>query len=220
MKYRVIILFSICCAWFSLKAQITSVEAAGNYLYSGQWDRAIQTLNFNRFNFGTQPLLRFGFTVGTSYRFNKTSSPYGLSGRYGLVWSVNDFPGRSTVLQLHQLAIHYTYTWKPSDQQPLFICLSGGALSTLLLRKIESQYYVYDERVARAVGIGPELALRTYYTLRENSKFTWSPFLSCTYSPFLWSPQTEALINQTGGFTSNAFTMLTQVQLGVIFNIN
>jgi len=220
MKNRLVVLFYALCFCLPQKAQVTGIEVAGNYLYSGQWDRAMQTLNFSRFNFGTQPLLRFGFTVGTTYRFNKTSSPYGLSGRYGYVSSVNDFPGRSTILQLHQLALHYTYTWKPSDLKPFYIYLSGGVLSTLLLRKIESQYYVYDERLARATGIGPELALRAYYTLLENSKFNWSPFLICNYSPFLWSPNTESLINQTGGLTSNAYTMLTQVQLGVIFNFN
>lgn len=217
---RLLLFVSLIFGLPSIKAQIIGVDVAGNYLYSGQWDRAIQTLNFNRTAFGTQPLLRYGFSVGTQYRIKREASPFGFSLRYGMVSSVNNFPGRRTVLQLHQLAIHGQYTMKPIEGRSLYLCFSGGLLSTLLLKKIESQYYVYDDQLARAVGIGPELSARLYYTCLEKSKLKFSPFLALSFSPFLWSPKTEALINQTSGLTSNAYTLLTQVNGGFIIPFN
>ena len=213
MSMRKIILFIVLFKTCYLPAQQLAVEANGLYIYSGQWDRAIQTLNFSTPQFGIQPLLQFGAGIGASYYFKNLQQ--GLQLNYGLVQSVNEVPGRKTAFELHQLNLHYLYAPKLFKKETLHFVISGGFVSTMLLKRINSAYYTYDDQLAKAVGIGPDFAVQFKYTLGVGDAFKWQPFIRAGYSPFLWSPKSEAIINHTNGMSSNDYTMLLRAQVGI-----
>jgi hypothetical protein len=89
----------------------------------------------------------------------------------------------------------------------------------MLFRNVNDEPYEYDETRSKAFGIGSDICLKVGYYLKLKHKFYLSPFTSIGYTPYLYSPNSEALINQTKGLTSKNWTGILISQIGLTFHI-
>ena len=73
---RTLSLLSLLLLKFSfLIAQELKTDLSYNYLYSNEWDKAIQTYNFSRpFNTERQPLINHGLNASLSYIFESNKN--------------------------------------------------------------------------------------------------------------------------------------------------
>ena len=73
----------------------------------------------------------------------------------------------------------------------------------------------WDNLLAGRSGI----CLKTGYYLRLKNKICLSPFISIACTPYLYSPNSEAVINQTKGLTIKNWTGILTTQIGLTFQI-
>jgi hypothetical protein len=57
-----------------------------------------------------------------------------------------------------------------------------------------------------------------YYLKLKNNSYL-SPFLSIGYTPYLYSPNTERLINLSKGLASKNWTGILTTQIGMTFHV-
>jgi len=219
MRILITILFFL-FFWTQAKSQDFKASVAYKYLYSNQWDKAIQTYNFSRpFIVEKQPLLDHGTNFSISYIFNSSKSlKHGIDFSYSYFRSSSDNENLINVLNLHFLDIgyilHYKFNGKINSFYTDFIL---SATSSGMYRKINGEPFVFDETNAKALGIGGNLSVRMGYYLNLKRMCYVSPFLSLGYSPYFYSPNTEAIINQTKGLTSKNWTSILTSQIGLSF---
>lgn len=75
------------------------------------------------------------------------------------------------------------------------------------------------KKKARAFGIGGDISLKLGYKIKFNTQSIFSPFISLGYTPYLYSPNSETLINQTKGLASKNWTNILSTQIGLSFHI-
>jgi hypothetical protein len=68
---------------------------------------------------------------------------------------------------------------------------------------------------SKAFGIGGDLSVRTSYSFNIKNKIRLAPFFQIGYTPYLFSPKTEAVINQTSGLVAPNFTDVFSSQVGL-----
>ena len=90
-------------------AQEFKIDVSYNYLYSKQWDKAIQTYNFSRpFIAEKQPLLIHGLNSSLSYIFKSTKNlRHGINVSYSYFRSSAENENLENILKLHFLNLGY-----------------------------------------------------------------------------------------------------------------
>jgi hypothetical protein len=94
-----------------------------------------------------------------------------------------------------------------------------AATSSVIFRKVNGAPFVYDETKSKAFGIGGDVHLKFGYYFKLKNKIYLSPFISFAYTPYLYAPNHEAVINQTKGLVGNHWTGLLTTQIGLTFHI-
>ncbi len=205
----------------TLYSQQLQVGIGYNYLYSGQWDKCIQTYNFSRpFLVEQQPLLMHGFSSNASYLFkNSKKIKYGIEIVYTYTGSKATNQDFINKLNLHLIDLGYTMHYQnPEKLKHLTFDLTISAVGGLLKRKINTETFEYDEKKLRALGIGGRINLKVKYTISSNEKYSVAPFISVGYAPYYFNPKTEEVLNQTTELVSKNWTGILTSQVGVIFN--
>jgi hypothetical protein len=72
---------------------------------------------------------------------------------------------------------------------------------------------------SKAFGIGGDICLKAGYCLTLKNNYFLSPFISIGYIPYLYSPNSEAVINQTKELTSKNWTGILTTQIGLTFHL-
>ena len=117
---------------------------------------------------------------------------------------------------LHFLNVGYILRYESTEKcQGLTTDLILSATSSALFRNVNDESFIYDETRARAFGIGGDVSIKTSYSFNLKNKIRLSPFVQIGYTPYLYSPNTEAVINQTTGLTAPDFTGVFTSQIGV-----
>lgn len=206
----------------SLQAQEFKASVSYNSVNANQWDKAIQTYNFSRpFLEEKQPLLMHGLNASTSYIFTSSKKiKHGINLSYSYFKSSAENENLNNILNLHFInlgyILHFENTEKPYG---LYTDLIISALSSGLFRNVNGEPYTYDEKTAKAFGIGCDISIKAGYYLNLNNKSYLSPFVSVGYAPSLYSPNIEVVINQTKGLVSKSWTGIFTTQIGLTFHI-
>ncbi|MEI8052218.1 MAG: hypothetical protein WCH52_00595 [Bacteroidota bacterium] len=203
-------------------AQEFKMDVSYNYLYSNQWNKAIQTYNFSRpFIAEKQPLLIHGLNTSSSYIFKSTKNlKHGINVSYSYFRSSAENENFNNILNLHFINLGYILHYDNTEKwKGLYTDLIISAKSSWLFRTVNGKPFVYDETNSKAIGIGGDVCLKAGYYLKLKSKFYLSPFISIGYSPYLYSPNSEAVINQTKGLASKNWTGIFTTQVGLTFHI-
>lgn len=206
----------------SAPAQELKLDLSYKYIYSNQWDKIIQTYNFSRpFLTEKQPLLMSGLNTSLSYIFkNEKHFKHGINLSYSYFRSSAENGNFNNSLNLHFINLGYLLHYENSDKwKGVYSELIVSVTSSGLFRNLNGEPFEYDETKSKAFGIGGDINLKCGYNLKLKNNSYLSPFLSIGYTPYLYSPNTEAVINQTMGLTSKNWTDLLTTQIGLTFHI-
>ena len=204
------------------RAQEIKMDASYEYLYSGQWDKAIQTYNVSRpFQTEKQALLMNGLNTSISYVFeNEKHVKHGINVSYAYFQSSAENENFNNMLKLHFINLGYILHYENAEKSKgLYADLIISATSSGLFRHINGNPFEYDETTSRAFGIGGDICLKAGYYLTLKNNFYLSPFISIAYTPYLYSPNSEAVINQTKELTSKNWTGILTTQIGLTFHL-
>ncbi|MDH4472267.1 MAG: hypothetical protein QE487_06645 [Fluviicola sp.] len=209
-----------CSLCFGVVAQKVRVGASYTYLYAGQWDKAIQTYNFSRpFLTKPQPLLIHSAGVSGTYFFgddNEKMLKHGIRLSYNYARSTAENTNFTNILQLHLLTPGYVMHWKIGEKA-LYAEASVSVLTSGLFRQVNSEPVSDDDTPVRAFGIGGLIEAEFGYRKLFPAKNSIDPFVSVGYAPYLFSRNSEAVLNQTSGLTGRNWTGLLQLKVGVQF---
>jgi hypothetical protein len=220
---RKILLFSfLLFRCLSSSAQEFKLDASYAYLYSSQLDKSIQTYNFTRPELTEiQPLLTNGINASVSYIFrNDKPLKHGIniSSAYFQSWAENK--NFSNQLNLHVANLGYLLHYEnPEMCKGFYSDLIVSATSSLLYRFLNEELFVYDETLSKSFGIGGAVQLKLGYSFQWKNKCYLSPFLSVACSPYLFSPNNEAVINQTKGLVCRNWTEISTTQIGLTVHL-
>lgn len=192
------------------------------YIYPKQWDKIIQTYNFARPNLTEkQPLFKHGAQISFNYLLKSEKRiMHGINFSYSYFRSSAENENFNNTLNLHFLNLGYIIRYENDKKlKGLYTDLIISATSSVLFRNVNGEPFEYDEKTAKAFGIGGDLSIRTGYYLKLKNKIHLSPFILVGYTPFIYSPNCEAIINQTKGLVSNNWTGIVSTQIGLIFHV-
>jgi len=206
----------------AVQAQEVKVDLSYTYLYAKQWDQAIQTYNFSRpFLAEKQPLLVHGLTGSATYLF-RSDKPLnqGIYLSYAYCRSAAENKSFNTTLNLHFVNIGYVLHYAPTAKFNRFYSdLILAATSSILRRRTNENVLVDDGKKLKALGIGGDIRLKVGVIFPMKNKCHLSPFIAVGYTPYFYSPATEAVINQTKTLSSKKWTGILTAQVGVAFHL-
>lgn len=201
-----------------LHSQELKVDFSYKYMYAHQWDKAIQTYNFSRpFLAEKQPLLMHGLNGSATYLFpSEKQLSHGIHLSYTYCRSAAENENFNTTLNLHFVNIGYVLHLAPTEKfKGFYSDVILSATSSILHRRTNEVVLVDDETKLKALGIGGDLSLKVGYRLKLGTNSFLSPFLALGYTPYFYSPATEAVINQTKTLSSKNWTGILTAQVGV-----
>jgi len=142
------------------------------------------------------PKVQYGFELGYSY-FGSYAENDGF---------IND-------MQLHSVTPRFFTSTKITNRFISQIML--GLPSYGMFRQINSESVTNDGTPIRAFGIGLSIRPQLYYQFVLNDRISLCPTFGLEYCPIQYSPQGEALINQTKGLYTNNFNSFFGFDFGV-----
>ena len=194
------------------------MDVSYKQMYSSQWDRAIQTYNLSRpFLSEKQPLLTQGVNLAF-FHLTKTDKKFkhGVNLSYSFFRSTALNENLENTINLHFLQLGYMVCYENVAKSPGLYCdMIVSAISSGLFRKVNGELFQFDGITAKAMGIGCNLDLKIGYHVKWKNETFLSPFVSVGYTPYLYSPNGEVILNQTKGLTSKAWTGIATTQVGV-----
>jgi hypothetical protein len=217
MKQIFLILFT-----FNATAQEWKVDLAYKYIYSNQLDKAIQTYNYSRpFLAEQQALLMHGLNTTVSYIFkNEKSFKHGFSLSYSYIRSSAENENFKNTLHLNLLNLGYLIHYENIEKWKGFYSdITLSATTSGLFRNLNGKAFIYDETKSKAFGIGGEINLKLGYAIKLKNKGSLSPFLAFAYTPYLFAPNNEAVINQTKGLINKNWTGIVSTQIGFALHL-
>jgi hypothetical protein len=202
-------------------AQEIKVGVSYNYMVATQWDNAIKAYNFSRpFVAEKQPLFGNGLGVSVGYLFKSNGLlKHGVNLSYNYFGSLSENQNFDNKLNLHFLSIGYLISLRNREKSTGFYTDFMLAFTTIgLFRSINGEPFVYDDAYAKAYGIGGSIGIKQGYDFKLKNNSYLSPFIALGYTPYLYSPNTEAVINQTKGLVAKSSTGILNLQVGLAFS--
>jgi hypothetical protein len=214
-----IFLFLFVCA----PAQEVTTDVSYKYIFADKWDKAIQTYNFSRpFLEEKQPLFVHGVNGSLSYIFvSNNKFKQGINACYSYFQSYSENPNFVNILNLHFLNVGYVIRFESYEKwEGLCTDLILAAVSSALFRNVNEEPFVYDDIRAKAFGVGGDISLKTSYSFSIKNNMNLSPFFQVGYTPYLFSPKSESIINQTSTLVSTNHTGIFTTQIGLTFRMS
>ncbi len=123
-------------------------------------------------------------------------------------------------MNLHFINLGYVLHYENAEKwKGLYSDLIVSATSSVIFRKLNGEPFVYDETKSKAFGIGGNIKFKIGYDIKSNSKNHASPFIAVGCAPYFYSPNNEAVINQTKGLVGNNWPGLLTTQIGIAFHL-
>lgn len=207
---------------FHAIGQEVKVDVGYKYLYSNEWDKAIQTYNFSRPDLiEKQPLLMHGLNTSISSIFKSTKNvKQGLNVSYSYFRSLAENENSINLINLHFLNLGYVLHYENSEKlKGFYTDFILSVTSSVFFRRLNEAPFIYDETQSKAFGIGGEINVKGGYYFKLKSKAYLSTYVMCGYIPYLFSPNAEAVMNQTKGLASKNWTSILTGQVGLAFHL-
>jgi hypothetical protein len=198
-------------------AQKFSMDVSYKYMYAKQWDRSIQLYNFSRpWLIEKQPLFMHGFNASFNYTLStKQELIHGLSFDLSFFRSVAENKNMANAINLYISNLGYfarkDFSILHSNcytEMRLALTVSG------LFRRVNQEPILVDETPTRAFGIGSDVQVKFGYSLPCLAEIKGSLFLAISYAPYVYSPYSESVLNQTMGITNHYGTGIVGAQIG------
>ena len=215
---RTLFLLLFLFLFIDAQSQEIEVDFSYKYMFANNWDKAIQTYNFSRpFLTEKQPLFIHGINGSVSYIFKSENKfKQGINASYSHFTSYAENVNFVNQYNLHFLNVGYMLRHESTGSlKGLCTDFILSALSSALFRNVNDEPFIYDDTRSKAFGIGGDLSVRTSYSFNIKNKIRLSPFFQVGYTPYLFSPNTEAVINQTTGLLAPNFTDVFSSQIGL-----
>lgn len=208
------ILIVISC---SASAQSFHYGLGYNYTFSPQWDKAIQSYNFSRPELSEkQPLLMHGCYANASVLFFGLRHAHGISLTYNLARSAAENTNFTSVLGLHMISTGYFWHSERVVVPDHFYFDAGASLLLGgIFRKVNGEALIDEDSNIKAFGIGGEVNVGAGYHILITQKLALAPFVQLCYSPYYYSPRSEALLNQTIELTGKKWTGIFTGRIGI-----
>lgn len=206
-----------------LMAQELNLAVSYKYLWANQWDKAIQTYNFSRpFLEKKQPLLAHGINTAASYLFKSTKKiKHGMQLSHAYFRSVAENENFHNQFNAHLLNLGYLLRYQhPERFKKMYADVIISATASALFRKVNGVFVENDGNKVRAYGIGGAVMLKFGYQVKLTNNINLSPMVAVGYTPYLYSPNAEVVINQTKGLATKNFTGIVTGQVGVAMHIH
>lgn len=213
-----IVLLSVC---FSVRAQEFKADVSYRYMYANQWDKIIQTYNFSRpFLTEKQPLLAHGLNASLSYLFKSDKNlKHGINLAYSYCRSYSENTNFENALDLHFVIIGYVLHYQNTEKlKGFYTDIIISATGSGLFRNVNGESFKRDDTNLKALSIGGDIALKLGYSLKLKERASMSPFVSVGYTPYMYSPNTESIVNQTKGLAARNWTAILSTQIGLAFH--
>jgi hypothetical protein len=212
--YFIVFILSFCIG----TAQEYKIDVSYKYINANQWNKITQTYNFSRpFNSAYQPLFINGFNSSVSRIFKSNNNiSQGVNLSYSYFRSSAENLKFTNNLNLHFLNIGYILHYQNQEKKKSFytdfiISISSSGL----FRNINGQTFEYDDKKSIALSIGTEADIKFGYCLQNGNNRYFSPFILIGYAPYIYSPNTESVINQSKGLVGKNWTTMLISQIGV-----
>ena len=215
---RALFLLLFLFRFIDTQAQEMEADLSYKYMFASNWDKAIQTYNFSRpFLTEKQPLFMHGISGSVSYIFKSENKfKQGINASYSYFSSYAENVNFVNQCNLHFFNAGYILRYESTEKlKGLTTDFILSASSSALFRNVNDEPFIYDDARSKAVGIGGDLSIKTSYSFNLKNNIRLSPFIQVGYTPYLYSPNTEAVINQTTGLTTPDFTGVFTSQIGV-----
>lgn len=207
-----------CLLYFQLaNAQKFSLDLSYQYMYAKQWDRSIQLYNFSRpWLVEKQPLLIHGINMSfNSSLSTKQKLKQGLSGDLSFFSSSAENSNLLNTVHLFLGNIGYFAHKQMTIQSSSFYAEARIAMTISgIFRRTNQAPLLLDDKQVRAFGIGSQLQVKLGYDLPFFEGMKSSLFLAIAYHPYIYSPYTESVLNQTMGITNHYGTDMFSAQIG------
>ncbi len=216
MRTLFLLLFSF--LFINAQSQEIEVDLSYKYMFANNWDKAIQTYNFSRpFLTEKQPLFIHGINGSVSYIFKSENKfKQGINASYSQFSSYAENVNFMNQYILHFLNVGYILRYESTEKwHGLTTDFILSASSSALFRNVNDEPFIYDDSRSKAFGIGGDLSIKTSYSFNLKNNIRLSPFIQIGYTPYLYSPNTEAVINQTTGLITPDYTGVFTSQIGV-----
>jgi len=215
---RTLFLLLFLFLFIDAQSQEIEVDLSYKYMFANNWDKAIQTYNFSRpFLTEKQPLFMHGISGSASYIFKSENKfKQGINVSYSHFTSYAENVNFVNQYNLHFFNLGYMLRHESAGNlKGLCTDLILSASSSVLFRNVNDEPLIYDDVRSKAFGIGGDLSIKTSYSFNLKNNIRLSPFIQIGYTPYLYSPNTEAVINQTTELTTPDFTGVFTSQIGV-----
>jgi hypothetical protein len=158
-----------------------------------------------------------GLNLSTSYAFkSKRVLIHGISISYSYFQSKAQNNNLNNTLNLHFLNLGYILRIeKPFNLERLYTDFIISATSSGLFKKINNESYMIDDKKINAIGVGGDVGIKIGYNLSVKNSCKMSSFISVNYTPYLYSPKTESVINQTKGLIIKNWAGIVSAQIGI-----
>jgi hypothetical protein len=200
-----------------MHAQKFSLDVSYKYMYAKQWDRSIQLYNFSRpWLLEKQPLFMHGLNAAFNYaRSTKQDLNHGLSVDLSFFRSVAENKNMANTINLYISNLGY---FVRKDFRILHSnCYADMRLALTvsgLFRRVNQEPILVDDTQTRAFGIGSDVQVKLGYYLPCLEGISGSLFLAVSYAPYVYSPYSESVLNQTMGITNHYGTGVFGAQIG------
>ena len=215
---RALFLLLFLFLFIDAQSQEIELDLSYKYIFANNWDKAIQSYNFSRpFLTEKQPIFMHGINASASYIFKSENKfKQGINASYSHFSSYAENVNFVNQYILHFLNVGYILRYENTEKlKGLTTDFLLSASSSALFRNVNDAPFIYDETRSKAFGIGGDLSIKTSYSFNLKNNIRLSPFIQLGYTPYLFSPNTEAVINQTTGLVAPNFTDVFSSQIGV-----
>lgn len=219
LKPFVFVLIFICQ---KIKAQEITTSLSYNYMYSHQLDKLIQTNNFSKpYLANKQPLFINGIHFDLSYTFkNEKKIKHGINSYYSYFSSTSKNENLINRFNLHFASLNYLINYSSFEKyKKFYLDATIGIIASGLNRNVNSSIYLIDEEKLNSFGIGANIGLKLGIKLIDKERFILSPYINFGYSPYLFSPKNEEVINGTKNLISSNWNSVIFSRIGIQFHL-
>jgi hypothetical protein len=203
-------------------AQSISAGVSYNYLYSKQLDKSIQLYNFSRpFLENKQPLFINGITADVAFLFkNKKQIKHGIIATYSYFGSEAINENYTNRFNLHFINLNYVIRLSNEAKfKKLFGEIHVGLSSSALYRRVSGEFFLVDNEKSKSLGIGGNIGVKIGYQFYRHNMHQISPFIFFGYTPYLYAPKNEAVINATQELITKAYIYALNFRIGFTYEI-
>jgi len=215
---RTLFLLLFLFLFIDAQSQEIEVDLSYKYMFANNWDKAIQSYNFSRpFLTEKQPLFMHGINGSASFIFKSENKfKQGINASYSHFSSYAENVNFVNQYILHFLNVGYILRYENTERlRGLSTDFILSTSTSALFRNVNNEPFIFDDVRSKAFGIGGDVSIKTSYSFNLKNNIRLSPFIQVGYTPYLYSPNTEAVINQTRGLASPKFTGVFTSQIGV-----